>query len=251
MRPRLGRPLLRAVAVDSTMAWARAEVEAGRVGPGAVLVAGEQTAGRGRHGRRWVSPPGKGLYLTAVLPADLARPSVTLAAAVAAAEAGEEVAGVEVRIKWPNDVLVDGRKWGGVLAEPLPPAGGAPVLLGIGLNVGHAGHDLGPELAGSATSLATACGRAVDPEELLRVLLPRLEARLAAFARDGFAAVAAAYGRRAAFVPGDVLELAGGDGPPRVVVFRGLDGEGRLLVEGEPRPLASAAVLGVRRKEGR
>ena len=114
---RLGQPVFRRDSVDSTMAWARSAVAAGAAAPGAVFVAGGQSAGRGRHGRAWISPPGRGLYMTTVLPATLGSPCVTLAAALGVAEAAEARWGIGAGVKWPNDLVVAGRKWGGVLAE--------------------------------------------------------------------------------------------------------------------------------------
>ena len=91
---------------------------------GAVVIADEQTAGRGRRGRTWFSPPGSGLYISVVLTLararvdrDRAMALLTLAAGVALAEAVEAVTGLSIEIKWPNDLLLGGRKLGGILAE--------------------------------------------------------------------------------------------------------------------------------------
>jgi nicotinate-nucleotide pyrophosphorylase (carboxylating) len=240
--PALGRPVLRRDAVESTMQWARGEVEAGAAHPGAVFVAREQTAGRGRHGRTWASPPGAGLYLTAVLPGPVAAPSLTLAAAVAVAEAVASATGVESRVKWPNDLLWDGRKWGGILAESAHGPDGDVVLLGVGVDVRDA-----PGLPADAVSLEEAGGRALDPEELLAPVLARLGVRLAEFARGGFAAVADAYARRSALGAGDRVSVEGAGQGPSTAIVAGIDPEGRLLLEGFPAPIASATIRPLRR----
>lgn len=227
------------------MSWAREQVERGLAGPGAAFLADAQTAGRGRHGRTWLSPRGKGVYLTVVLPGRLAAPSLTLVGAVAVADAAEEVCGIEARIKWPNDLLWEGRKWGGLLAESVSGTHG-PVLLGIGVNVNQDPADFPPDLVGAATSLALAAGRPVGSGAFLAALFARLEARLAEFTDRGFAAVAGAYRARAAFRPGDVLEIAIEGRPAGVFTFRDLDAAGALLVEEAPQPLSSGTVLRVR-----
>ena len=144
----LGRgPLLRVLGeVESTQALLRAEALRGEAAAGTVVLASAQRAGRGRGTNRWVSPAGAGLYLSALLGSRLPAAEVsriTLAAAVAICEVLERL-GLEPAIKWPNDVLLGGRKVAGVLCELLPdqgePAGPAPgprsVLVGVGLNVG-------------------------------------------------------------------------------------------------------------------
>lgn len=230
------------------MSWARDEVEQGQVGPGAAFVADAQTGGRGRHGRSWFSIPGKGLYLTVVIPPALAAPALTLAAAVAVAQAAEETCGVTARIKWPNDLLAGGRKWGGVLAESTTGPGERPfVLLGVGVNVNHAERDFPDGLATVATSLAIAGGGAVDREALLEAILHRLQQRLDSFGRAGFGAVADAYRSRAVFASGDLVEIAEPGLPGRIATFKGLDSEGRLLLEEDARPLASGDVMSLRR----
>jgi BirA family biotin operon repressor/biotin-[acetyl-CoA-carboxylase] ligase len=247
---RIGSELFRADRVDSTMRWARDALERGRAGPGAVFVAAAQTAGRGRHGRSWLSAPGKGLYLTLVLPGELAAPCVTLVAALGAAEAVDRRARVRPRLKWPNDLVVGGRKLGGLLAEVASPPAGPAVLLGLGLNVLHETGDFGPELARTATSLRMEGVIGVTPDDLLPEALERMEVRLDQLAHGGFGAVADAYLARAAFAPGDRLELARREGETWLVTFVGLDEEGRLLVRESLEPLSSAEVLRIRPRGG-
>ncbi len=136
---------------------------------GAVVIADAQTAGRGRRGRSWFSPQGAGLYVSVVVNPGRARTAkdragalLTLAAGVALAEAVQRVAGLTPLVKWPNDLVVAGRKVAGILAETVidqAPAS-ANVVLGYGVNVAPSAYP--PELRDRATSLEAELGRPVD-----------------------------------------------------------------------------------------
>jgi BirA family biotin operon repressor/biotin-[acetyl-CoA-carboxylase] ligase len=206
---RLGRPRLHLRATTSTNDRARALAAAGAP-HGTLVTAAEQTAGRGRQGRTWSAPPGRTLLLSLVLrdpPALL-----PLAAALAVAD----VAGGEALIKWPNDVLLGGRKVAGILAEGRPQDGWA--VLGIGVNVALRIGDLPPELHDSAGTLGL---EPADLEPALQRLLGALERTLAM----GDAELLEAYRRRDA-LRGQEVSWAGGRGRAT-----GIDGEGRLVVE--------------------
>jgi BirA family transcriptional regulator, biotin operon repressor / biotin---[acetyl-CoA-carboxylase] ligase len=143
---------------------------------GAVVVADEQTEGRGRLGRRWLAPAGTSLLLSVLLrpevdPALL--PELSLVAGRACADAVAEVAGVATEVKFPNDVLVQGRKVAGILAE----ASEGRVVLGVGVNVSQAPGELPAEARTPATSLFLETGRDIDRAELLVALLDHLERR--------------------------------------------------------------------------
>jgi BirA family biotin operon repressor/biotin-[acetyl-CoA-carboxylase] ligase len=161
--------------VPTTMARA-AELAAAGAPAGAIVVAEEQTEGRGRLGRSWVAPPGTGLLVSVLLrpplrAADLWQ--VTSLAGVALVDAIGDVAKdrpVQPRIglKWPNDLLLDGRKAAGLLAEAGTVGGRlAWVALGMGVNVSHSREDFPPEVADRSTSVALATGAPVDRAELL------------------------------------------------------------------------------------
>jgi BirA family transcriptional regulator, biotin operon repressor / biotin---[acetyl-CoA-carboxylase] ligase len=141
---------------------------------GAVALAEEQTEGRGRLGRRWLSPPGVSLLFSLLLepPVATARlPELTLVAGQACAEAIAHVTGLTPEIKLPNDILVGGRKTAGILAE----AREGRVVLGIGVNVNVPVKELPQGIDPPATSLMLEAGRELDRAELLAELLDRLE----------------------------------------------------------------------------
>jgi BirA family biotin operon repressor/biotin-[acetyl-CoA-carboxylase] ligase len=140
---------------------------------GLVVLAEEQTAGRGRRGRSWVAPSGASLLMSVLIFPDgvLATPSwLTALGAVAVADVLAEVSGRDARIKWPNDVRVDGRKIAGVLVER-----GAGAVIGIGLNVNFVEDDLPDSLRETAVSLRMLSGRIEDRSELARRLIRRLD----------------------------------------------------------------------------
>jgi BirA family biotin operon repressor/biotin-[acetyl-CoA-carboxylase] ligase len=143
---------------------------------GAVAVAEEQTEGRGRLGRRWLSPPGTSILCSIVLrpPVPSERlPELSLVAGEACAEAIAAVTGLEPRLKFPNDVLIDGRKVAGILAEAIE----GRVVLGIGINANVAENELPTDVQMPATSLLVETGAHVDRRELLAAVLERLERR--------------------------------------------------------------------------
>ncbi|MDO8211528.1 biotin--[acetyl-CoA-carboxylase] ligase [Conexibacter sp. CPCC 206217] len=170
---RLGTPRLHHRTIGSTNARAQ-ELAAAGAPHGTVVTAAEQTAGRGRQGRAWSTPAGTALAASVVLRDPPALLTLTAALAVADVAAALDVAGRAPAIKWPNDVLLDGRKVSGILAEGRLQDGWA--VLGMGINVAIAQDDFPPELATRATTL----GRApADVERALELLLERLERWLA------------------------------------------------------------------------
>lgn len=148
---------------------------------GLVVTADEQTAGRGRLGRSWVSPAGKGVHCSVLLRPARAlaiAPRVTMMAALAAAEAVESTSGLTAHVKWPNDLLLGDRKLGGVLTEVIQETGQPPALcVGIGLNVRHGWDDFPPEVRATATSMALAGACEVTVAEVTEALLQALNRR--------------------------------------------------------------------------
>jgi BirA family transcriptional regulator, biotin operon repressor / biotin---[acetyl-CoA-carboxylase] ligase len=171
LRGRLGQPYEHVRATPSTQLLLAAGAP-----EGALVTAEEQTEGRGRLGRRWLAPYGTSLLCSVQLRPDVPGerlPELTGIAAHAVAETVAAVADVEPELKFPNDVLVGGRKLAGVLAE----AREGRVVLGIGINVNVAKEELPLEVDTPATSLLVETGRELDRAELLAELLERLERR--------------------------------------------------------------------------
>jgi BirA family biotin operon repressor/biotin-[acetyl-CoA-carboxylase] ligase len=157
------------LASTNTLALTQAEHGADE---GSVIAAGMQTAGRGRLGRAWVSPPGAGIYASVILrPSMRVVPLMTLASGVAIAEGIAASTGLQTELKWPNDIYAGGRKLGGILAEAAP----SHVVIGFGINVLPAA--LPPEVAARATSIERELGRAVDRGLVLAECLAALWAR--------------------------------------------------------------------------
>jgi BirA family transcriptional regulator, biotin operon repressor / biotin---[acetyl-CoA-carboxylase] ligase len=226
--PRLVRHL---ATVDSTNEHALLMAAAGAPG-GSVVVADEQTAGRGRRGRGWHSPEG-GLYLSYIVRdiEAIARPSLlTLAAGVAAARAIADVTGFEPHLKWPNDVLTPGRprKLAGILAEASSVGSRVEVIvIGIGINVSMASAPR--EIEAIAASLESELGRAVSRQALKDALIPRLDAEVDRLRAGGEAAMLADWSARAPGSRGARVSWRAVDGE-RTGVTAGIDGEGALLV---------------------
>lgn len=176
--------------LDSTQRLAR-ELARGGAEEGTTVIAERQTAGRGRLGRQWHSPPGLNLYCSVVLRPALAPsavPCVALIAGLAVVDAVRAVAGLAGTLKWPNDVLLDGRKVAGVLTEMEAEIERVRfVIAGIGVNVNAT--DFPPELARKATSLGLAGARPVDRAAFTAGLLAALEGRYRRFLAAGFAAM--------------------------------------------------------------
>ncbi|EPX61930.1 Biotin-protein ligase [Cystobacter fuscus DSM 2262] len=145
---------------------------------GEVVITEQQTAGKGRRGRVWTSPPGVNLYFSAILRPELPpqrASELTLVAAVALAETLREQ-DADARIKWPNDVQIDGRKVAGILTElSADPDQVHFVVLGVGVNLNSGPEDFPPELAETATSLSRVLGRRVNRALFTSSLWGRLE----------------------------------------------------------------------------
>jgi BirA family biotin operon repressor/biotin-[acetyl-CoA-carboxylase] ligase len=231
---RFGRSMRGAETVGSTNTaageWARAGAP-----EGSVFVTEYQSAGRGRHGRAWTAKKGQNLTFSVVL-----RPSleadrlglITVAASVAVAEAIEEfVSPRRAVLKWPNDVLLEGRKTCGMLLESSLSGQRAAeaVVLGVGLNVNQT--DFPDELADAATSLRLAAGRTVPRAPLFARLLRRLEARYHAVQSGDAGSVREAFhARLASLGEPTTLRVSDAEAPVRGVV-RGVTDTGALRLD--------------------
>lgn len=200
---------------------------------GEVVVAESQTAGRGRRGRSWASPPRKNLYFSVVLRPDLppARaPELTLVASIALCDALRQ-AGVEAGIKWPNDLLASGRKIGGVLTElAAEPDRVHWVVVGAGINVNARPADFPEDLRGEATSIAIERGQAAPRALFAAACFTALEDWLDRHADEGFSAVRTAWRERSVTLGRQVLVRT--DGRELSGVAEDIDDSGALLVRG-------------------
>jgi len=211
---------------------------AGRGAPhGAAFVAEEQSAGRGRQGAAWQAPAGSALLVSVLLrpaPPEEDRARTALGAGLAACRAVEQACAAHPDLKWPNDLLLGGRKLGGVLVE----ARGGVAALGVGLNVLQEPGDFGDELGGRATSLAAETGDRPDRLWLLGMLLVEL-GRMFGTRGEEWGAVRLEVARRLAWRGrrARVGELCG--------VVTGLDASGRLVLRadsGEDLAVASGSL---------
>lgn len=187
-----GRKLKLLDVTTSTQEEVRLRAEQGAE-EGTLVIAEEQTIGRGRQGRKWHSPAGKGIWMSLLLRPRLplsAAPQLTLLSAVAVCRAIRAVTGVAAGIKWPNDLLVDGRKVCGILLES---AGEDEMIryciAGIGIDANLTPDDLPPELASIATSLQIESGRKVDRAVLIGAVMAELEKLYGLYMEEGFAPI--------------------------------------------------------------
>jgi BirA family biotin operon repressor/biotin-[acetyl-CoA-carboxylase] ligase len=211
---------------ESTNAVLLARAEAGAPG-GTVVIANEQTAGRGRRGRSWFASPGDSLTFSLLwrFAPGTAPAGLSLAVGLAVAQAMAEVGAGGTALKWPNDILKDGRKLGGILVELLPGAPHAAVI-GIGLNLRLAAAMPGELRAASAAlDLPNA-----DQNALYASLLARLLERLEQFAVSGFAPMRDEWTALHAFQEAAVV-LTADFGAPRQGICRGVDTDGALLLD--------------------
>lgn len=174
--------------VDSTNLYAKRIAEGGFL-DGTVIMADEQLNGRGRMGRNWVSPKGKGIWMTIMLkpkinPADASK--VTLLAACAVCKAIEEVSGLNTRIKWPNDIVLNGKKLCGILTEMSAEIDEINYLIiGIGVNVNIDMDDFPKELQDIATSIKIEKGQGVMRKELAAAIINSFERYYNGFIKTG------------------------------------------------------------------
>jgi BirA family biotin operon repressor/biotin-[acetyl-CoA-carboxylase] ligase len=185
----LGRSIRLFDEVDSTQNVAHKLVREGAQ-EGTIVIAEAQTAGRGRMGRKWHSPKGKGIWMSLVLKPEIPLPllsQLTLLIAVALCRSVRRVTGLEAGIKWPNDLLVDGRKISGILLESSAEDERLHyVIAGIGISANLEEKDFPPELRNAATSLLIETGREIEREVLIGDFLGQLEEFYRLYTQQGF-----------------------------------------------------------------
>jgi BirA family biotin operon repressor/biotin-[acetyl-CoA-carboxylase] ligase len=210
---KLGEPRVQVESCESTQALLDPSMP-----EGAIAVADFQTAGRGRQGRAWEAPAGTALLVSVLLrpPGDLPLPQLALVAGAAVADALEELTGLSVQIKWPNDVMLRRRKVAGILAE----ARDGAVVVGIGVNLNQTADQL-PERGGS---LRTATGLEWGRDDVLAAVLDALADRYEQWLTGGLDAVYDGLGPRD-FLRGRRVSVNGTEGTAQLI-----DREGRLLI---------------------
>ncbi|MFQ6002908.1 MAG: biotin--[acetyl-CoA-carboxylase] ligase [Candidatus Zixiibacteriota bacterium] len=158
---------------------------------GTLIVADEQTRGKGRMGRSWYSPPGLGLWMSLILRPDIApfkAPGLSICAGLALAQTILETTGIKAKIKWPNDCLIDGKKVGGILLELSAELDRINfVIVGIGVNVNHSSQDFPKGLAQTATSMKIKLGEDISRLALLTSFLEKFERIYLDFRKNGLA----------------------------------------------------------------
>ena len=203
-----GRPIDYHESIDSTM-HAAAGLELG-----AVVVAGQQTAGQGRHGHSWHSEAGSGLYFSIVLEPN---PVLTLALGLAAVEAIAQVTGIACDLRWPNDLMLDGRKVAGILVQ----LADGKAIAGIGINLNHISFP--PDL--EATSLRIHSGQEVCAGDLLIALLRSIDS----FAAEDKETILRLFTHASSYTAGRRVTVALPDGTMEGTTA-GLDSDGYLIV---------------------
>jgi len=238
----LGRRIELRDQVGSTNREAVALAQGG-VENGTVVVADAQTEGRGRLARPWFSPPGINLYYSIILRNVIAGDRLTewlswlpLITALAAAEAIETVASVNVGVKWPNDLLIAERKVGGILCESATTErSGLFQVIGVGLNVNGQLTDFPEEIRDIATTIRHETGRLIDRNRLLAQLLNELEACIEEFEMRGSERIALAYQRRCTTL-GKTIKATLTEGKEFIGLAEAIDRDGSLRVVQRPLP---------------
>lgn len=219
---------------------------------GLCVVAAEQTSGRGRLGRQWLSPKGAGLYFSMVLRPTLPQsswPLLTLMAAVAVHDALLESCDVQTDIKWPNDIVAGEKKLCGILAETVDTASGGAVVVGIGINLTE--HSFPPELQGVATSIGDMSGGAVDYELVLRAVIKNLSTQYEKLQTNVAGNLAEEWCARSSYCKGKRIRVADGNETFEGVT-NGLETDGGLVVEldnGDQKVIRAADISSVRPAE--
>ncbi len=174
--------------MQSTNADAMGRGKIGALG-GTLIVADKQTAGRGRLGRGWESPPGKGLYFSWLLRPNLPvrfAPLITLAVGLGIGNALRAFGLNNLTVKWPNDLIVEKKKLGGILTEMMQKGGELDfVVVGVGINIEQEAEDFSPAIAGIAGSLKQVTGKIYDRGEVLAALLPAIHGEVQALVEKG------------------------------------------------------------------
>jgi BirA family biotin operon repressor/biotin-[acetyl-CoA-carboxylase] ligase len=233
--------------LDSTNRTAVALAQAGAE-HGTLVLADAQTAGRGRMARPWFSPPGINLYGSLIVRTMMSAARTAewlswlpLMTALGAAEAIEIVGSARIAVKWPNDLLINERKVGGILCESGTSAGSGPFqIIGIGINVNGARNDFPEELRETATTIREETGSLIDRNRLVGQVLHELECCLDEFLARGSERIAPAYRRRCATI-GKHVKAVLADGKECLGVAEAIEQDGSLTLLQQSRENTKAA----------
>lgn len=223
----IGRNVVRIDEVDSTNEQAKHLALQG-AREGTVVIAGSQTRGRGRLGRRWISPPG-GIYLSVILkpyksPAKL--PLITLIASLAAVRTIRGITGLDAKVKWPNDLVLSGRKAGGILCETCR----GSVIAGIGINV-NVNIGLFPAtLKKQITSIKFELGEKIDTDNMIHIILEEFDKLYSDFLHHRYEAIISEFSGLCGTL-GDEVRIDTSHGEVRGIA-RSIGTRGELLVNG-------------------
>jgi BirA family biotin operon repressor/biotin-[acetyl-CoA-carboxylase] ligase len=247
---RIGRRVLVYDEIDSTNTRGAELARADPDADGLVLIADQQTAGRGQYGRVWQSRPGSSLLMSVVLrpPVELRRPVVLTAwVAVSVAEAILALTGAQARLKWPNDLLVRGKKSCGILIEQSGTGTAVTTIAGIGLNLNQTAEEFAQANLPDATSLGILSGRPIDARTAAEVVVRKLDSEYARLLAGERVAVEADWKWRIGLLGRHVVieHLGGGvsAGRLRDMAFDGLEIEG---ADGFVRVVAPESVAHIR-----
>jgi BirA family biotin operon repressor/biotin-[acetyl-CoA-carboxylase] ligase len=232
------------------VALALAAADKGRSAHGTVVVAEEQTAGRGRFGRTWYSEKSSGIYSSVILRPPLSpasAPTLTLMAGLAAHAAVSSTTGLPVDIRWPNDLLMNGKKVCGILTEMNAELDRLhSVVLGIGINVNH--REMPPELRAIATSLRIETGKVYLRAQVLVALLKELERHYRLLIESGSAPIIERWTARSTYANGKRIRVLANSGEFLATTL-GLDPSGALRVrrdDGREESLVAGEVIEVK-----
>jgi BirA family biotin operon repressor/biotin-[acetyl-CoA-carboxylase] ligase len=212
---------------------------------GTVVIAGKQTKGRGTKGRAWFSPKDKGLYFSVVLrPQEITLSLLPLVAGIAACEALAKACGLEARLLWPNDVVLEKKKLGGILCESdILGSRAEYVIVGMGLNIGHEEKDFPNEIRSSATSVRLAAGKPCCGDDLLQHLYKALNRWYSLYCRGKKQEIIKAFKANSALRKGEKIFLLKEE-ETLSGIFQGIGPDGALVLEihGKKRIFYSAEI---------
>ncbi len=236
----IGRKIIALDTVESTNRITRQWIQERRIFEGQVVIADEQTFGRGRLERSWHSPPGEGIWMSVVI-----KPRVdikhwywyTLLSAVAVARTIEETTGIQPELKWPNDVMINGKKCCGILIESVPVGDRTLLVMGLGLNINQSGFP--DELKERAISLSMVTGRLWSRLDIFKVMLTHFNDLIKEVSTD----IIALWKQRVRFWGEPVLVIEAGQSYEAIA--EDIDEDGGLIItrEGQKTKLYAGDVI--------